>query len=257
MIDKSAFLNLIEYDDKNRLSNIYDKIIFAQKSNNIIYTEDFYPSNVWKGLEQMAGSVSINICSYGVFKDSERRVIAFAPEEIWYYPINLLRITNMSSFSSPTHRDYLGALMSLGLKREKFGDLIIKENLCYLAVKEELSEYIISNLKGIGHSPCKVEIVNIYDEAIPEFDFEDLSLVISSNRLDCIVSALTNLSRTKSMEIIQSGKVLVDYRTIKDKDRAIVDETIITIRGYGKFKYAGQSGVTGSGRMRVAFKKFV
>ncbi|GAA0723908.1 YlmH/Sll1252 family protein [Clostridium malenominatum] len=257
MIDKAVFLNLIEYEDKNRLSNIYGKLLFAEKTNSTVYTEDFYPPNVWKVLERVSGSISVNVYSNGVFKDAERRIISFSSDEVWYYPIKLLKITNLSSFSVLCHRDYLGALMALGLKREKFGDLIIKDETCYLPVKEELSEYIITNLKGVGACPCKVEVVDVYDEIIPDFNFEEVFLIITSNRLDCIVSSLTKLSRTKAMEIIQNSKVLVDYVVVKDKDKTVEDGAIITIRGYGKFKYIGQSGVTGSGRKRVLFKKFV
>lgn len=257
MIDKTVFLNLIECDDKNRLSSIYDKLLFAEKTNNTIHTEDFYPPNVWKALEKMSGNMDVDVYSNGVFKDAERRIISFSSDEVWYYPIKLLKIINLSSFADLSHRDYLGGLMALGLKREKFGDLIIRDETCYLPVKEELSEYVMTNLKGVGSCPCKVEVVDIYDEIIPDFNFEEMSVIITSNRLDCIVSSLTRLSRTKAIEIIQNSKVLVDYVVVKDKDKNVEDEAIITIRGYGKFKYLGQSGVTGSGRKRVLFKKFV
>lgn len=257
MIDKAYFLNIIEYEDKNRISNIYDKIILANKANRGIYTEDFYPPNVWKKLEQLGGALPVNVYSNGIFKEAERRILAFSPEEVWYYPLNLIRITNLSSFSTPNHRDYLGALMSLGLKREKFGDLIIKDHSCYLPVKEDLSKYIIENLKGIGNCPCNVEVVDVYTEAIPDFEFKDLFLNITSNRIDCIVSALTNLSRNKATELIEGGKVLIDYSVVKDKDKTLSNDSIVTIRGYGKFKYIGENGFTGSGRMKVNFKKFV
>lgn len=257
MIDKKNFINSIEFEDKNRICNIYDKILLCNKIGNTIFTDEFYPPNVWKRVEELQGLIPINIFSHGIFEEAERRIIAFSPEEVWHYPIELIKIINKSPFKTLSHREYLGAIMSLGIRREKFGDLIVKDDLCYIPIQDELKEYVVNNLKNVGNCPCDVEVVDIYLEGLPEYNFQEFNIIATSNRIDCILSGITNLSRSKTLDLISSGKVLVDYIPVKDKDKIVKEQSIITIRGFGKYKFIEEVGLTGSGRLRLLFKKFI
>ncbi|WP_051541993.1 YlmH/Sll1252 family protein [Clostridium lundense] len=257
MIDKKNFVNNVEFDDKNRICNLYDKMLLSNKIGNTVFTDEFYPPNVWRRLEELRECIPVNIFSNGIFEEAERRIIAFSPQEVWHYPLELIKIINKSPFKSLTHREYLGSIMSLGIRRDKFGDLIVKDDICYLPLQDELKEYVIANLKNIGNCPCDVKIVDIYNEDIPQYNFQDLNIISTSNRIDCVLSGITNLSRSKALELISSGKVLMDYLPIKDKDKIVKEKSIITIRGFGKYKFVDKSGLTGSGRQRLLFKKFI
>ena len=257
MIDKKNFVDSIKYEDKNKISKLYDKILLCNKTGNTAFSDEFYPPNVWRSLEELQESIPVNIFSNGIFEGSERKIIAFSPDEIWHYPMELIKITNKSSFRTLCHRDYLGSIMSLEIIREKFGDLILEDNKCYVPIQEELTEYVIYNLKNVGNCPCTVEIVDIYTEGLPKYNFEDLNIIASSNRIDCILSGITNLSRSKALDLISSGKVLIDYLPVKNKDKIVKEQSIITIRGFGKYKFIEVCGSTGSGRLRMLFKKFI
>jgi RNA-binding protein YlmH len=256
-MDKKNFIKRFHFCDENEILPIYDKISLAKKTNNTVYTSTFYTPNVWNTLENLREEIGLNICSCGIFEDAERKLIAFSKFDIRNYPIKLMEIKCKPKFVKLQHKDYLGALMALGLKREKFGDLILKEDKqCYLAVCEDISDYIEMNLNSVGKSSCKVNVLDISSAEIPLYNFKTSVLNVSSLRIDCLVSSLCNISRNKSQEMIKRGKVLLDYLPETRKDKSIEDNCIITVRGCGKFKIVGETGWTGSGRCKLLIKKF-
>lgn len=257
MIDKKVFLNAVPFEDKNKISKLYEKACFCLKTGREVYTEEFYPPNVWKYLGNIKGSLGVNVTSYGVFNESERKLIAFSQEEVWSFPVSLIKIQNKSEFTKLTHRDYLGSILALGIKREKFGDLICEDYSAYVAIYEELAEYVMCNLKSVGNNPCSVEIVDTYNSYLPEYKFKEENIISTSFRLDSIVSAITGLSRSKALEIIKTGKVIKDYIVETEKDEMVHENSILTIRGYGKYKILSQVGITGSGRCKILLNKFI
>ncbi|MFD3157423.1 RNA-binding protein [Haloimpatiens sp. FM7330] len=258
-MNKDKFINSFNNADKIILSNIYDKIILANKIPKVIYCSEFYTPNIWKRLLEMRGSFNINTYCFGIFEESERRMLAFSND--FYseleYPLDLLKIKLKSSFTNIKHKDFLGAILGLGIKREKLGDLILEGKTCYAAVSSDVSDYIIYNLQSIGSSPCLVQKVDMRESSIPCYDFEDKIIIMNSNRLDAFVSRLCNISRSKSVELIKNGKVLIDYACTNKKDVELRENFILTIRGYGKFKIDKQVGFTQKGKIKVLVKKFI
>lgn len=258
-MDKKTFLNSIAYEDKILLSNLYDKIILANKVNTIVYTNEFYPPNVWRTLEKNSCGLGVNVYTYGVFEEAERRIIAFSNfDEVYSYPIKLIKVTSKSSFNKLEHKDFLGSLMSLGFKREKFGDLLMNEDSCYFTICEDVSNYVLVNMSSVGRTPCNVEVIDIdrYDE-MPKAKFCDIIINTTSLRLDCVVGSICGMSRNKAVLLINQGKVLVDYVEVSEKDFLVERESCITIRGYGKFKIGEEIGMSLSGRCKLAIKKYI
>jgi RNA-binding protein YlmH len=256
-MDKKSFINAINFEDKNLLSNLFDKIKLAEKILKPVFTCEFYPPNVWGTIKDMSKSFGINVYTYGIFEDCERRMLCFSIEEPEDYPVQLLKIDNKSKFESLGHRDYLGAIMALGIKREKYGDLILVEGGCYAAVSKEVSDYIIYNLDTIGRCPCRVETIEDINAKSISAEFENLVIHSTSMRLDCVISSLCNLSRSKAVDIIQGGKALIDYVEIHEKDKIVENGAVITVRGYGKFKFIEEFGSTQKGRLKLSMKKYI
>ena len=162
------------------------------------------------------------------------------------FPMKILKIINTSKFTAPSHRDYLGSILALGIKRNKLGDL---------PVCEEIADYIISNLETVGKSPCKVILLE--EDFIPFTpEFKEEIILIPSLRLDSIVSKVMKLSRSKAQDVIEAGKVLVDYNTIRDKSKEVLSGERITIRGVGKFILGDIVGNSKSGKYKVIIKKY-
>lgn len=256
-MNKKTFMGKMKSADVNIASNIYEKVLLAQNINKTVYMTEFSTPNVWKILEDISHELDIGVYSYGIFEDAQRKMIAFSYDDVLAYPITLIRIDKKSKFCKLKHRDYLGAIMSLGIKREKFGDLIVKGDSCYLAVQCEIADYIRMNLTAIGKSPCEVSILNVNDCEIPVYDFQDIVVNVSSLRVDCVISSLCNISRNKAEDLIRSDKVLIDYSRNFKRDSILKCDCIITISGYGKYKLVEDIGWTGSGKTKILVKKFI
>ena len=144
--------------------------------------------------------------------------------------------------------------MSLGIKREILGDLIVKNGVCYGIINEELFDFLVDNLKEIGKTPVKIEEIKFQE--IPESEFIDIVESVASMRFDVIVSALGNFSRNDGSEKIEAGEVLLNYGMEKEKSRVIKEKDIISIRKKGKFIIESILGETKKGKTRILAKKF-
>ncbi|MDD3225528.1 MAG: YlmH/Sll1252 family protein [Clostridium sp.] len=254
---KSEFLNMFKNEDKLLLSNIYEKLNIAAKTGKTIYTSEFYTPDIWKNVARVGNSFGINVYSSGVFKNCERKMLAFSNEELYYFPIKIIKISNLSKFTNLEHRDYMGGIMSLGISRNKLGDIVLADNCCYVAVSEDIFQFVTDNLTLIGKCHVRITEVGIGEKEIPEIKFEVKNLIVSSLRLDCLVSGICNISRSKSLSLIHDGSVKVDYINTKEKDFLVDYDSTITIGGYGKYKLTGDNGVTNKKRLKLLLKKFI
>ncbi|MGH4140965.1 RNA-binding protein [Clostridium sp.] len=257
-MDKNYFLNSINHEDKNLISNIYSKMIIAEKTNKIVFINEFLSPDVWTQISDICESHKVKSFTNGIFKDADRRILAFSAfDEPLIYPINLLKISNNSKFVTLAHKDYLGAIMSLGIKREKLGDLIISDGVCYAPVCSDISGYIISNLNDIGNCHCGVSDYDYKLRELPERKFEERVIISTSLRLDGMVAAICNVSRSNSVALIGAGKILVNYLQCVKKDKIIKTNDTLTIRGYGKLKIADIIGTTQKERLKVAILRYI
>lgn len=260
-MNKKEFIATIDIDEKNVLSNVYDKIQLAQKINKSIYLSEFYSPQLWRKLNNISHLLNCKIESYGVFKESERRMLCILDkdekQEEFQYPLELIKIKNKSSFSKLSHSDYLGALMSLGLKREKFGDLIVDEDICYVPICSDIYLYVKDNLCKISNSPCSIEVLDLNNITIPEYKFLEKVVTSTSRRIDCVVASICGISRNLSVDLIKKGNVLLDYQKINNKDKVVSEDSTITIRGYGKFKILQDIGKTKKDRCKISVKKYI
>lgn len=256
-ISKKEFINKLNTEDESLASIIFDKILLCSKTASITFVPYFCTPNVWKRLMAFAEELEVKVFLFGVFKEAERRMIAFSPYEgILNYPINLLKISSNTKFNKIGHRDYLGALMALGIKREKLGDLVISKETCYFPVCSDLTDYICTNLNSVGKCPCTVSIDLQQSELELENNFSLYNINIASMRIDSIVGQLCNISRAASQEAIKSGKVLIDYESCKN-DKIVKEGALITIRGTGKYKIMESTGFTKGGKCKLTVKKYI
>jgi RNA-binding protein YlmH len=252
-MDKKTFVEKL-----GLIPNLYDKIVLAEKTGKTVYSSDFYPPNIWGALTNMSGCFDVSFHTCGIFDDSERRVVGMGRSgEFNDFPVRLVKIEASTKFSDIGHKDYLGAIMSLGIKREKFGDLILEEGVCFAAVHEDICGYLEANLVKVKNSPCKVVVVDPDSLEKPSHRFEMIRVQSSSLRLDCIAAAICGISRTKADDLIRQGKVLLNYETSTKRDLEIKENDLVVIRGYGKFIFNEIEGSTRSGRLKIELKKFI
>ncbi len=196
---------------------------------------------------------------FGGFLDAERRVARFGTADYEEnYPITTLKATPKSQrFSDElTHRDFLGAIMSLGIKRELIGDILVKDNSGYIVCLDKAAEFICENLTKIKHTDIECSACEEQPQ-LNENEFEEVSAIIQSERIDSIIAAAFLLSRTVSQEFIEKGLCYSNARLIEKLTYVPQAGEIISVRGKGRFIYEGVTKKTKKGRLSVLIKKYI
>ena len=157
-----------------------------------------------------------------------------------------------------THRDYLGGLIKLGIKREKIGDILVFEDGADILILEEISKFVITNITQLTRfSKSEIEVVNLEDVREKKIKKKEINLIVSSMRLDCIVSEIAKTSRGKAEEIINDARVFVNYENIMKSTKQIKEKDIITIRRIGKFKLEKIDGKTRNDRVKIIVSQYI
>lgn len=205
---------------------------------------------------------------YGGYSEAERTVALFVPsvfgvEDIEEYfseneedcPFCLLKVSK-DRFSTLTHRDYLGSLMGLGIKRETVGDIIVGEDCTFIFVLKSISRYICENLTKVGRGSVKTEICPLSDFVYDEGETETVFCSVASLRLDSVASSAFNLSRTNSSLAVKSGLVYINSQQILKNDYILKEKDKIVLRGKGKVVLEEVIGESKKGRIHINIKKF-
>lgn len=251
-------------ESKLLIAKIKDKINISKKTNKIVNT-DFLDMSELSLVKNFFKEEKIDtFYIYGVREEADRNIVIFYPEKFSEDMIvkNLKNIIEIIRIDFPNntnfeHREILSGVMKLGVKREKFGYITVNENFAQIVVLKEIADYIINNLKQLTRfRRCSLELVQINDFVSKENEYEEFSIIISSNRLDNFVSELAKCSRNMASEYIKQGKVFINsINKYKDAKKINLND-IITIRGKGKFIYTGIQKETKSGRLLVDIKKY-
>lgn len=197
----------------------------------------------------------------GGYEGAERKRLILYPE--YTEPscdmanICLLQFQGRLDFVSVNHRDFLGAIMSLGLRREKLGDLLVTDTGCALFVQQEVAAYMMQNELRVKHVPLTVNEVSLDTFQPPEQNIKELHIMVASMRLDTILAHGLNLSRSKAMDLIQAGKVKVNHSEVTDNDYLCRQEDLISCRGFGRIRVGEQSGETKKGKLKVCLLKYL
>jgi len=228
---------------------------------NIVTFSDFLNLNEQNIFYQNKNLFETSTILSGGYEYAERQIAAFLPDALsydWVFPITCLKIIpSYPKFSDKlTHRDILGSIMNLGIERSKIGDILLQQNDYYLFCCESISHYIIENLEKIKHTIVTVTIVDGKNlNIVPEF--EELSGVISSNRLDAIIACICHISRSQSSDFIIGGKAFINGKEILHNTYICKEGDIISIRSIGKFVFKNISGETKKGHLKLQYLKYV
>lgn len=204
----------------------------------------------------------INSQTFGGSPASERQVIQFgSAAEFGYedtFPIDTLCVTPLvpKFAENLNHRDYLGAILNLGIDRSLIGDIVIKEHTAYIFCINHISDFVIENLIKIKHTNVKCSICTLQiDDIAPTLT--DMEIIAASPRIDAVVAALTGLSRSKVIELFTSGKIYVNSLCCQNYSAQLKAGDILVVRGLGKFIYEGNGNETRKGRVYIRLKKYV
>lgn len=191
---------------------------------------------------------------WGGFDDAQRVIFGSNTQNKADFPIVAIKFTYKKEFKL-NHRDFLGALMAVGIDRTTVGDILTFEGYSIVFVKSEIAQYVLREVSKIGRVGISSSVQDI-DEINFVSDFEIIDLTVSSLRLDVLVSALCNLSREKSQSLIKADFVSVNHRITDNVSANLKVGDVITIRKYGKFVFTEEKGFSKKGKFRISVKHF-
>lgn len=208
-----------------------------------------------KSIERELGYFSL----FGGAEGCERVIARFgSPCELGYevdFPIECILVKpRLKKFADElSHRDFLGAIMNLGIERACIGDIIVKDSVAYVFVLDKMADFICENLTKIKHT-----VVFAQPSSLPEeqtlFTLKDKTVIVSSVRLDCVISALYNLSRNDSATLFADKKVFVQGKVCENLSHQAKPGEVISVRGEGRFIIDSIGGQTKKGRLCLNLK---
>lgn len=214
--------------------------------------------------------------SFGGMEGAERSLLGFFPSDVYLRPetgstdderyqtyekdagLAFVRVTG-SGYRRFSHRDVLGSLMSLGMKRETLGDILVTEDekSAYLVTLETVAPFICTSLETVANDKVKAKEVLRGELPAKKQRFADMSLTLASVRLDALVAAALNLSRENAKRMVNSGRVFLNHAECTAVDREFSEGDTVSVKGQGKFLVESFLGKTAKDRYRVIVRKYL
>ena len=254
-------------EDKLLLAILLDKIEFTKTKKKIECTDflNLYEQELAdKFLKKNKFS---NYYFFGGKGEAERKILIVYPEKLTEEMArkNHSKLVSVIKIELPIsleeeydHRRYLGALMKLGIEREKVGDISVKRNGAEIVIKNEVQKFLIQNLGSLTRfSSAKIEALPI--EELKEIEAQKIEIteIVASLRLDNIVASLARTSRNKANEILEQERVFVNFKNETKPSKQVNVGDIITIRGKGRFEFKEIFGNTRKGRYVLKIDKYI
>lgn len=256
-------------EDRILVSKLLDRIEFVEKKNNVENTE-FLSLHQIEILEKVLKTIKYtNYTIYGGYENAERAIIILYPEKLetvfekklfdYNNIMQVLRITLPNEIRGKyNHRDYLGAIVKVGIKREKVGDIIVSIDGADIIATKEIISYLITSLSDLTRfSKSNFEIHKVDELNIAPPKTEIMNIIVPSMRMDSIVSEIIRTSRSKAMEVINTERVFINGELVTKNAKMLKEKDMITVRGKGRFKVNKILNSTKKGNLVVEVEKYV
>ena len=221
------FKNIVTY---SMFLNLYEQTIFETLKNEL---------------------PNIKYIMFGGYSEAERKIVCFYCDKIPEFDmLEFLKVSpsNKKFADDLTHRDFLGALMNLGIERHMIGDICIVDNVAHIITFKSMSETIINELSTVKRIKVVLEVESADElKAVNRMEYKKIN--IPSERLDSIIGSIYNISRSKVNLYIDAGKVFINSRQCFSHSSKIKDGDIITVRGLGRARFLGISALSKKGRL--------
>lgn len=241
---------MVDLADQSDRTGVYTYTNFLDQAAQALYYQ----------LEKELGAVTGTL--FGGVEGCDRQVLRFGDAESLGYeagfPICCIEIRPaLAKFSETlTHRDYLGALMHLGIERDTLGDIMLWEGTAYLFCLDKVADFILQNLTHIKHTSIRCRLPEEMPERIRP-QREEVHLVVPSMRMDVIIAKLYHLSRSQSIALFREKRIFVNGRQMENNSGLMREQDVVSVRGFGKFVCGGISGETRKGNLNIYILKYI
>lgn len=196
-------------------------------------------------------------------KISKRKYNIYYPyiesEKVILYKKELPKVSlfKINSYNKLRHQDIMGSLLSHNIDSSYLGDIIVDNDNYYFYILSELKEYIKENFKMVGNYNISLEEIDL--EYLKEYQhkFEVIELIVSSNRIDNVISRLINTNRNNIIKKINDKEIMLNYNVLINNSYYLKENDIFSIRKYGKYKYIGIINTTKKDKIVIKCLKYI
>ncbi|BAY12323.1 photosystem II S4 domain protein [Calothrix sp. NIES-2098] len=259
MLPREELLKSVE--NRDSVARVIDQAEQAIKTWEVVLTDFLSPPELAEIQRAFSRLTEVQLVAWGGYPQAERQRLAIARSEMPLDPSQValaaLEIAGNFLFDTATHRDFLGAMLGTGIVREKTGDIIVLgERGAQAIVAPELTEFLEMNLKQVRSVPVKTQRIEFSELKVREPKKKELTTVEASLRLDAIASAGFGMSRSKMVDLIDSGDVRVNWKEVSQASSQVKTGDLIAIRGKGRLE-VGEVAVTKKDRYRVQLTRYM
>lgn len=267
MIDKGSKAKLLENikdkDEKILVSSILDKAIKFEKTDSVIVT-NFMNLNELNIIKNVLNHFKINYYELSINENIEKRNIAFVPEfltfnveDIFEEHVSCIKVVPKVK-GKLIHKDYMGAIYSLGIKREFIGDIVANDEVAYFFCMKSVQEYFMQNLVSVGRQAVDTVIIDIFSDEVKQLSLKMVSkdYITPSLRVDAILSEVYNLSRNEVKEKIVKGDLFINDKNIFYPNTIVSQGDIISFKKCGKMKIGEEIRRTKSSNIVLRIYKY-
>jgi len=250
-------------EDKLFVAKMLDKAYKAEKTGSITYSDFIDPYQKMLVNKVLLNNINTKHLLYGGYDGAERVIVIFCPDFIEcndfsnFNKLFKLIEATANGGNLPTHRDYLGALTGLGIKREKIGDILVDGNKSNIIVLRDIADFIELNLTKVGNTSVNVEVKDVDELETSEPKTKEIKATVASLRVDCIVSAGFGMSRAKIIEYIKAERLNLNWEQVSSPSKQIKEGDVISVRGRGRIIVESITGLTKKGRIGVLIKRLI
>lgn len=259
-MDRKKLLAMAESeDDKILVSRVIDALTVCEEKN-IIRNTQFLNGHEINLAKKVADNFSVLYDFYGGYNEAERCMLVCYPDFLYPeyedIPIKVIKAQTKNK-SRLSHRDYMGAVLNLGIKREKIGDIVVCDDCGYIFCTDDIADYIVSQIEKIGNCGVTLCVSDFSEVSVPPKKYKEFTDSVSSLRLDSIVSAAVGISRAEAASLIQKGAVSVNWEVRDKNDFKPSEGDMLSVHGHGRILFSKIGGTSKKGRIFVTLRRFV
>lgn len=267
MIDKKQKAKILERyenkDDKILISNVLDKAYKFEKENKLVYTNFFNLSEL-NIVSSVSNELKVQYHIYSVNEYINKKCIFFIPDyisdlsdEFFNQYVNCIKIIpNVKG--KLLHKDYMGAIYSLGIKNEMIGDIFAYEDMAYVFCISSITDFICDNLFKVANQEVKTEVIGLESEEVKilKINLIEKEYIVASMRVDAILSEVYSLSRSETKEKITKGDLFINDKNIFYPNTILKEGDIVSFKRCGKLKIGSIVRKTKSGNLVLNVFKY-
>lgn len=229
--------------DGSMQTRIRDMIRQYEKRGALIVSPFMDPAAAREAAE---AATRCRSCLLGGYAEAERRALFLIPYDMAEDEIDeseyFAAVRVETPYEEMTHRDFLGSVLALGIKRERIGDILVSGSEALIVAEKKLAPYIAGELTRVGRAAARAAEVPLASLVPPEKKEKHIAATVAAPRLDAVAAAAFQLSRSRMGALIDAGAVSLNWRQTLKRGAEVSEGDVISIRHMGRAKVESFGG---------------